>query len=419
VEGGWVRQQSTVNETVAYGGRELVLQWDEGKGALAKAAANGKATIAGRAAWGKPGVAVQKMGDLPVTLYTGEPFENVAIVISPKRPEWLPAIWAFCQSGEMGRQVRQIDKSLGVTCNTVVKVPFDLHRWEQVAEALPHNGLLPPSSNDPTQWLFGGNPTDAEKDVLQVAVARLLGYRWPAQEPDGLDVLADQDGIVILPALPGSKDAAERIRALIATAYGTKSSAGLLDRLLAKAGAPGKSVEQWLRDDFFEQHCKLFNHRPLVWQIWDGRRDGFSALVNYHSLDRPRLEKLAFTYLGSWLERQRDDKNAGIPGADDRLAAAQALQRKLGLIVEGEPPLDIFVRWKLDHEQPLGWNPDLNDGVRLNIRPFVTAGVLRWRPNIKWDKDRGKNPDGKDRVNDRNLTIAAKREARARAGVPA
>jgi hypothetical protein len=40
----------------------------------------------------------------------------------------------------------------------------------------------------------------------------------------------------------------------------------------------------------------------------------------------------------------------------------------------------------------------LNDGVRLNIRPFLSvpdvktkgAGVLRVKPKIKWDKDRGK-----------------------------
>jgi hypothetical protein len=45
-------------------------------------------------------------------------------------------------------------------------------------------------------------------------------------------------------------------------------------------------------------------------------------------------------------------------------------------------------------EQPIGWKPDLNDGVRLNVRPFVTAGVLRWTPkSIKWTKDRGKEPE--------------------------
>ena len=52
--------------------------------------------------------------------------------------------------------------------------------------------------------------------------------------------------------------------------------------------------------------------------------------------------------------------------------------------------------------QAIGWDPDLNDGVRLNIRPFMRAdlrkggragaGILRWKPNIKWDKDRGKEP---------------------------
>jgi hypothetical protein len=38
--------------------------------------------------------------------------------------------------------------------------------------------------------------------------------------------------------------------------------------------------------------------------------------------------------------------------------------------------------------------------VRLNIRPFLKAadvgkkgaGILRSKPNIKWDKDRGKEP---------------------------
>jgi len=59
----------------------------------------------------------------------------------------------------------------------------------------------------------------------------------------------------------------------------------------------------------------------------------------------------------------------------------------------GEPPHDIFVRWKPLEEQPIGWDRDLNDGVRLNIRPFVTAGVLRKNPKIKWKKDRGKEPE--------------------------
>ncbi len=75
------------------------------------------------------------------------------------------------------------------------------------------------------------------------------------------------------------------------------------------------------------------------------------------------------------------------------------------------------MRWKPLHKQPIGWNPDLNDGVRLNIRPFVEAGVLRAKFTINWNKDRGTNPDGSERHNDKHFTNAAKLAARESAGV--
>ena len=116
------------------------------------------------------------------------------------------------------------------------------------------------------------------------------------------------------------------------------------------------------------------------------------------------------------MERQRSEVRDEVAGAEARLTAALELKRKLELILEGEQPFDIYVRWKEKHEQPMGWEPDLNDGVRLNIRPFVTAGVLRYNPNIHWRKDRGKDPDGSERLNDLHRSLGEKAEARKRAG---
>ena len=82
----------------------------------------------------------------------------------------------------------------------------------------------------------------------------------------------------------------------------------------------------------------------------------------------------------------------GEAGSDAKLLAAKQLQATLKLILEGEPPYDIFVRWKPLAQQPIGWHPDLNDGVRMNIRPFATADIFRKKVKIKWDKDRGKEP---------------------------
>ena len=170
------------------------------------------------------------------------------------------------------------------------------------------------------------------------------------------------------------------------------------------------------------------------WHIWDGQRDGFAALVNYHKLDRKNLETLIYTYLGDWINRQKQDIANSVDGAEEKLAAAVNPKKKLELILKGEAPYDIFVRWKPIDKQPVGWEPDLNDGVRLNIRPFMTvgdirkkgAGILRDKPNMHWKKDRGKDVEsapwyhlgtqygGKegDRINDHHLTLEEKRKAR-------
>jgi hypothetical protein len=245
--------------------------------------------------------------------------------------------------------------------------------------------------------------------------------------------LAAADGIVCIPPVRGEQPAGDRLERLLARAFGAAGTLATLSTLLDQVGFSGKTLDNWLRDGFFEQHCQLFHQRPFVWHIWDGRRrDGFAALVNYHKLDRKLLERLAYTVLGDWIERQRQGAKAGERGAEDRLAAAGALQQKLRLILEGEPPHDIFVRWKPLREQPIGWEPDLNDGVRMNIRPFIEAGVLRKNPRIQWTKDRGKEPenlrpkaqfpwfwkDGQftaERVNDVHLANADKRAARERA----
>jgi hypothetical protein len=415
----WAFQQGTVDEIAEFGGRELVLLWENGKGELASRTGGGGATIAGRDAWEKSGVAITYMSGLKVTRYEGQPFENVICVLIPKEALYLPALWVFASSEVFEPAVRSVNQKLSVDVRYFEKAPFDLAHWQKVAAEKYAHGLPKPFSSDPTQWLFDGNVarasrsgSDNESDrdglaILQVAVARLLGYRWPRQTgssfpdcpalgPDGLETLADDDGIVCLSALNREQPAAARLRALLSTALGSFDE----KKLLGAAGGKATTIEDWLRDEFFEQHAKLFHHRPFLWHIWDGRKDGFSVLVNYHKLDNATLQKLTYTYLGNWIHDQESDAKADKPGAAERLGAAQALQAELAKILEGEAPYDIFVRWKPLAKQAIGWHPDLNDGVRLNIRPFLIAkdmgkkgaGLLRTKPNIKWDKDRGKEP---------------------------
>lgn len=409
----WTYFQSSVIGTCYYGGRSYVVLWEGRKSSLATSSG---ARIQGQEAWGRSGVLVSQMGDLFVTLYTGELFDSNASAVIPKSTSDLPALWAFLSSADYRQSVRTIDNNVKVTNRTLVKVPFDESRWREAAykaEELPDAW-----SDDPTQWLFDGRP-EAATDELQVAVGRLMGFRWPGQlEPDDLDQLAEPDGIVCLPSVAGQAPGADRMQQLLAVAFGKAWSPAKARELLEQTGSRTKTIADWLRDEFFKQHCTLFGNRPFVWHIWDELKDGFAAFVNYHRLDRKTLEKLTYTYLGQdWVERQRAEVREQVPGAEARLSAALNLQRKLEFILEGERPYDIYVRWKDLYAQPVGWEPDLDDGVRLNIRPFVEAGVLRSPFNIHWRPDRGKNPGEGERRNDIHLALGEKREARERAGL--
>jgi hypothetical protein len=429
---GWATLLNTPADIGPYGGREKVFWWKGGTGELAL---HPSARVQGQVAWGRPGVFISRTRSLRAALSCGEIHAQTGVAAVPLDETWLPAIWAFSQSKEFRDQVRSLNKKIIVPSATITQVPFDLSHWQKISGELYPEGLPDPHSDDPTQGLFRGD-IPSSTDPLQVAVARLLGYRWTDQLGGAIDQQSDEDGIVTLAPLVSQDGIAGRLRTLLQAAYESPAPVrpkgapepkeprtwdeAVIPNLLERAGSKGLSFEEWLRDKFFEGHCKLFHQRPFIWHIWDGRKDGFHAYINNHKLDKKNLERLTHVYLGEWIERQKAAVDSGDRTADARLIAAQELQRKLELIRTGEPPFDIFVRWKSLAEQPMGWEPDLNDGVRMNIRPFVKAGVLRGKVNVNWNKDRGKDPKPNvsgtvERHNDLHFTLAQKLEAREQA----
>lgn len=448
--------QSTVKTGNKFGGHESVI-WLNNMTNPIKPGVYIRATEA----LNRKGIMISQMRELPAALYLGGRFDTNAAALVPLNKEHLIPIWCFCSSPEYNKAVRKIDQKINVTNATLVKIPFDLEHWSKIAKEKYPNGLPKPYSNDPSQSIFHGHPcgsvewneekkwTDhgtlrCDATVLQVAVARLLGFRWPSELDTTIELAEEQiewvkrsdnllsyavnDGIVCIPPLSGELSASDRLLNLIAAAYGDSWSNDILLQVLKNADNAGKNLETWLRDKFFIQHCKLFQHRPFIWHIWDGLNDGFSALLNYHKLNAKLLETLIYTYLGDWISRQKQDVANSIDCAQERLAAAEKLKRILELILEGEAPYDIFVRWKSIEKQSVGWSPDLSDGIRLNIRPFLSvpsvgkkgAGILREKPNINWNKDRGKDVQSEpwydvfngERINDHHLSLKDKLAAR-------
>ena len=445
----WTFQQSTVSSSQMFSGLSQVFYWEKGVGDFMRYLEErlGENQVGswlrGSNAWGGSGIAITATGKLPVSLYRGTLFDNNLSVVVPSDSANIPELWSYMSSPSFHEDIRTFNQQLKITDQSFVEVKVDLSYWEKIATERYPDGLPKPYSDDPTQWLFHGYPKPAT-DPLQVAVARLAGYCWPAEADKSMDISSDarewiahcaalseqidDDGIICMPSVRGEPAAHDRLLKLLITAWEAVEPGSwknsTLDQLLAGAGCAGKGLDVWLREKFFEQHAKRFHHRPFIWHVWDGLKDGFAALVNYHLLDAKNLERLIHTYLGDWIRQQENGVRERIDGAPTRLAAALDLKRRLELILVGEKPYDIFVRWKRLSEQPIGWSPDINDGVRLNIRPFMTAEVLRHNKkpklNITWDKDRGRDVTSApwypvfegDRVNDHHLCLAEKRAAR-------
>jgi hypothetical protein len=404
--GGWATLQGAPTGEFAGDGRSTIVFWENGEGVLKHFEG---ARVRGHTAWGRAGIIVGRIRNLRCDIYDRSLFEKSCVVITPHDVSHLAPIRTFTESKQFEFEVKRLDQNLRASGGAFSSIPFDLPHWQNAAAKKYPHGLPKPLSSDPTQWLFNGHPKGSDHP-LHVAVARLLGYRWPRQTgssfpdcpalgSDGLEKLTDDEGIVCLPPLNRNQPAAVRLRQLLTTALDTFDERALIAAAGLK-GSKSKTLEDWLRDEFFEQHAKLFYGRAFIWHLWDGCPDGFHALVNYHKLDHATLQKLTYSHLGDWIRQQDEDAKADKPGAAVRLGAARALQIKLAAILEGEAPLDIFVRWKSVNEQAQGWHPDLNDGVRQNIRPFLLAGdvgkkgagVFRTVPLDLKDKDRGSEP---------------------------
>ena len=422
--------QTSFDSSAVIAGKTNVIDWIE----YLKYSATNPVAIRGDKAWNKKGLAVTHTGKLPISLYFGELFDTNVHAIIPKKADFLPFIWKFCFSEEFNETVRKYDTKIGVTNAVFEKIPFKLDNEYTPLKGFKDFINTTKFTENPSQWLFHGHPIKTE-NPLQVSLSRLLGFRWPAESDSEMELafearalieavkafdhLSDEDGIFCIPSVNAEQAGAERLRDYLKKVFAEEWNNQTITKLLKKEGAKSTNLEAWLRDEFFVQHCRVFQNRPFIWHIWDGRKVGFSALVNYHKLDNDNLSKLIYTYLNDWIRVCVAKKNAGESSAEGLLSAAQKLKENLEAILHGEAPFDIFVRWKPLEQQPLGWEPDLNDGVRLNIRPFVEAGVLRSKFHLKWGVDRGKNPPnsfwGEVRDNDKHLSLEEKRVSKEKA----
>lgn len=215
-------------------------------------------------------------------------------------------------------------------------------------------------------------------------------------------VEADEDGIVPFASVAGELSLADRVHREIQVLF-PKLDIGQIEVEIAnelkktvKGYRRTGGIAEWLENAFFEFHCSLYKSRPIFWHIASSQGTSpfaFGALVHYHRFDKNRMARLRSTYLRDAMDTfRREGALADKEGrSGDRvewqtkLEEAQQLDRRLQWVQEGhhegpeggDKDYRILTPWKKPHDRPKGWDPDLDDGVKVNIEPLQKAGVLR------------------------------------------
>jgi hypothetical protein len=262
------------------------------------------------------------------------------------------------------------------------------------------------------------------EDYVSVNVLRLLGHQWPREieRHEPLPAWADEDGIIPLTEGTGEPALLARVRARLAEDFGA-DRAGVVEREFHEI--MGKPLGAWLASDFFKRHISQFKKRPIAWQIAStpatgGKRRGrgaartasaFACLVYYHRLDADLLPKLRTQYIGPLrtslqtelgaLEKlpkrsaDQDARRLDLEGQIEELKAFDARIEQVIALGFASPVLDkIAAKEPLDKwtsrdghartpetpdaflAQERRYDPDINDGVRVNIAPLQGAGLL-------------------------------------------
>jgi len=263
------------------------------------------------------------------------------------------------------------------------------------------------------------------EDLFTVMVLRLLGHRWPKQIETNASVpeWVDADGIMPITSGLIHPTLLQQVRDRIAAEFPGGKVHEIEKEFEEVVGIP---LERWLAGEFFKHHISQFKKRPIAWQLSSNpsgtgagkgkgrgsrREPAFSCLVYYHKIDSDILHKIRTHYVGDLINRYGTELRAlevrkELTGdqasrkvqLDNWIAElkdfAQVLQDVADTGFDSAALREIVKTGPLDkwtsrdgkspqpktgdefYAQEKRYDPDINDGVRVNISPLQKAGLL-------------------------------------------
>lgn len=160
--------------------------------------------------------------------------------------------------------------------------------------------------------------------------------------------------------------------------YGTNPLEENLDFIARALGNKGATSREIIRNyflkEFFADHCKIYQKRPIYWLFDSGKQNGFKALVYLHRYTPDTIGKLRVDYLhrlqrvyASEIERMQDmiDNSQYPREVTASTKRKEKLQKQLKECREYDE--------KIAHLALARIELDLDDGVKVNYEKVQTA----------------------------------------------
>jgi len=142
---------------------------------------------------------------------------------------------------------------------------------------------------------------------------------------------------------------------------------------LNKGNSSHEIIRNYFLKDFFKDHCKIYQKKPIYWLFDSGKADGFKALVYMHRYNEDTIGNLRIDYLHR-VQRVYDSEisrmQETIVNSTNAREATAAGKRKEKLTKQMKETKEYDE--KIAHLALARISIDLDDGVKVNYEKVQT-----------------------------------------------
>jgi hypothetical protein len=140
---------------------------------------------------------------------------------------------------------------------------------------------------------------------------------------------------------------------------------------LGSKGTPREVIRNYFLNDFYADHCKIYQKRPIYWLFDSGKKNGFKVLVYLHRYSRDLLAKLRTDYVHEQQERYRTQLLHIATALNTATGSERArLLKQQDKLSEQLKEITAFEE-KVHHLADQNIEIDLDDGVKKNYGIFT------------------------------------------------